>query len=244
MPNDINNSIKYADPATPAQKIVPHQFFYSVFRNVTKHAIYVWWAGTHGLNISPGEYFHIEGDPRLPQILPRCHSRVESIKEMLEQGIIEFCSSPPVILDDNLPNGESMTLSGNNGSPVIDRVPLDVNEMAARDLPVIVPDVTFDETDGLIIVDWTASVGLLPYDKFLVTVIDPNGVSQTVKTAQDRLFKYVPQVGYGDYKFTVTIKSIDDREQVGAEVIYEHEEPAPPSNGQSGQGSQGQGNGG
>jgi hypothetical protein len=231
-------NIPYTAPAAPAPKIVPHQFFYSVFRNVTEHELYVWWAGSHGLNIKAGAYFRVEGDPRIPQILPRCHSRVSSIKEMMELGLIEFCSSPPVILNDNLPNGESMTLTGNNGSPAIDRVPLDRAEAEARVLPVIVPDITYDADKDLILVDWAGTAGLLPYDVFQVAITDPEGVSKLVKTAQDRLFKYVPKAGYGDYRFTVTIQSIDKRTQVGAETIFEYEDPAEAEGGGSGGGEE------
>jgi hypothetical protein len=177
------------------------------------------------MNIKAGAYFTIEGDPRLPQILPRCHSRVESIKEMLELGLIEFCSSPPVILDDNLPNGESMTLTGNNGSPAIGRVPLTRTEVEERGLPIIEPDVSYDEENDLIRVDWTTAADLLPYDTFSVTVTDPSDTSFVIRTAQDRLLKYVPKAGYGRYTFKVMIQSIDKRMQEGTPVGIDYEDP-------------------
>jgi hypothetical protein len=212
-------------------RIVPEEFFYSIFRNATNHVLYVWWAGSHGLNIEPGAYFKVEGDPRIPQPLPRSHTRVQSIKQMLEEGLIEFCSSPPPILDDHIPNGRSMTLVGNSGNPAIGQVPLERSEVEARVLPVIAPALSLAESGNLITVDWSSCENLEPQDKFSVVVTPPDGAPVIVRTAHDRVFQYAPQAGYGEYKFAVMVHSIDDRIQEGVQTIFEYEEPteAPPT---------------
>jgi hypothetical protein len=205
-------------------RIVPEEFFYSIFRNATNHTLYVWWAGSHGLNIEPGAYFKVEGDPRIPQPLPRSHTRVQSIKQMLEEGLIEFCSSPPPILDDQVPNGRSMTLVGNAGSPAIGQVPLERSEVEARVLPAITPLLSLAENEELIVVDWSSGSDLEPQDVFTVVVQPPVGEAGSSYTAHDRVFMYAPQAGYGDYTFTVTVRSIDKREQAGAPTIFKYAE--------------------
>jgi hypothetical protein len=212
-----------ADALSP--RIVPDEFFYSVFRNATDYPLYVWWAGSHGMNIDPGAYFKVEGDPRVPDQFPTSRKRVASIKEMLEEGLIEFCSSPPPILDDQMPNGVSMAMVGNSGSPAVDKIPLDRNEVAARVLPAIVPLITYDAAGELITADWTGTPGLEPHDIFTVLVTPPSGEPETVRVGHDRMTQYIPRAGYGDYIFVVTITGIDGREQAGPQTIFEHEEP-------------------
>jgi hypothetical protein len=212
-----------ADTLTP--RIVPDEFFYSVFRNATNSRLYVWWVGTHGMNIEPGAYFKVEGDPRVPDQFPTSRKRVKAIKEMLEEGLIEFCSSPPPILDDQMPNGVSMAMVGNSGSPAVDKIPLDRDEVAARTLPALVPLITYNATGDLITVDWSATPGLEPHDVFTILVTPPSGEAETVRAGHDRMFQYIPRGGYGDYIFVVTITGIDGREQTGPETIFEHEEP-------------------
>jgi hypothetical protein len=177
------------------------------------------------MNIGAGEYFRIEGDPRIPQTFPRSHTRVASIKNMLELGLIEFCSSPPPILDDQTPNGSSMALVGNAGNSAVDQLPLDRAEAEARVLPAVVPELTYDPLTDLIKADWLEFEGLEPHDIFTIEVTPPLGQAITVRTAHDRVFQYAPPDGYGDYTFVVTLQSIDGRTQTGPPTIYEHEEP-------------------
>lgn len=129
---------------TIEDRIIPETFLHSVFRNTTAHTLYVWWAGTNGMNIPAGERFRILGDPRIPPLIPRAHGMVESIEEMIREGVIEFCSSPAPVIDNNRPDGRSMALFAKDGDPVLDTVPLSKEELATRTLPAITPVCTYD----------------------------------------------------------------------------------------------------
>ena len=201
------------------ERVVPDTLFYSVFRNTTDFPLYVWWAGSHGMNVPPGEHFQVIGDPRVPPSIPKAHGVVESIRAMLEEGVIEFCSSPSQVIDNNLPDGRSMALFSKEGAPYLDVVPLSTEELATRTLPVITPVCTCDPATNEILIDWSMLAVLEVHDMFFVTVTPPNGEAVSVKCGVDRQLRYVAQQGPGDYKILVTLMAVDKRTQEGVEMV-------------------------
>ena len=210
---------------TAQDRVIPDTFLYSVFRNTTPHTLYVWWAGTHGMNIPPGDRFRIKGDPRVPSTIPTAHGIIDSIKAMLMDGVIEFCSSPAPVIDNNRPDGRSMALFAKDGDPVLDTVPLSKEELAERVLPIVIPTCTYDPDKTEILVDWTEQEGLELHDKFLVSVTSPDGKVLSVKCGEDKQTRYMTKSGPGMYKFLIKIVAIDKRSQDGVEVEVEVPEP-------------------
>lgn len=201
-----------------ADRIIPDTFFFSIFRNTTSHPLYVWWAGSHGMNIPAGEHFRIIGDPRIPPSIPKAHGVVESIRAMLQEGVIEFCSSPAQVVDNNTPDGRSMALFSKDGDPYLDTVPLSKEELGTRVLPVVTPVCAYDPGENEILIDWSGLATLELHDKFIVTVTPPQGEPVRVRCDVDRLTRYIVNRGPGDYKIMVTLFSVDDRTQDGVEV--------------------------
>ena len=198
--------------------IVPDTLFYSFFRNTTDHTLYVWWAGSHGMNVPPGEHFRVIGDPRIPPSIPKAHGVVTSIIAMLEEGVIEFCSSPSQVIDNNLPDGRSMAIFSKGGEPYLDMIPFSVEELAARTLPVITPDCTYDPVKNEILIDWSTLATLDTHDLFFVTVTPPDGKAVSIKCGVDRQMRYAVRQGPGTYKILVTLTEVDQRTQEGDEV--------------------------
>ena len=204
-----------------ADTIIPDTFFYSVFRNMTDHSIYVPWAGSHGMNIPAGEHFRIIGDPRIPPSIPKAHGVVECIRRMLQAKLIEYCSSPGQIVDNNRPDGRSLGLFSKDGDPYLDAMPLSREELATRTLPTITPTCTYDDVKSEILVDWSALTTLEIHDAFTVLVTLPEGTGKPklINCGSDKLTRYAVKAGPGDYKFTVTITGVDGRTQEGTEVV-------------------------
>lgn len=201
-----------------ANLVIPDSFFYSVFRNCTKHVLYVWWAGSHGMNIPPEEHFRIIGDPRIPPSIPKAHGMVESIKAMIEDGVIEFCSSPAPVIDNNRPDGRSMALFARDGDPVLDTIPLSKEELGLRVLPSVTPICTWDSETGEIFIDWSATDDLEIHDSFFVTVTPPTGKPVKVRCGVDKQTRFTPKAGPGLYKILVMLKAVDERVQEGTET--------------------------
>ena len=197
--------------------IIPDTFFHSVFRNNTKHLLYVWWAGSHGMNIPPGEHFRLLGDPRIPPLMMSASSVVESIRAMLQDEAIEFCSSPAPVVDNNRPDGRSMALFAKDGDPYLDTVPLSKTELGTRTLPIITPVCTYDPETLDILIDWLATPGLEIHDTFLVTVTPPSGKPLAIKCGVDKQTRYTTK-GDGLYKILVTLQAVDKRTQDGVET--------------------------
>ena len=202
----------------PMERIIPDAFFYSVFRNRLNTSLYVWWAGSHGMNIAPGEHFRILGDPRIPPSIPKAHGVVESIKMMIMDGAIEFCSSPAQVVDNNRPDGRSMALFAKDGDPYLDTVPLIKEELVTRTLPVITPVCTFEPATNEILIDWSAEADLEIHDTFTVTVTPPVGKELVIQCGPDKLTRYLVKNGAGAYKIMVTLATIDERTQTGVDV--------------------------
>jgi hypothetical protein len=188
------------------EKIVPDSWFYSEFRNRLAVPLWVWWAGEQGRIVQPGARFKIEGDPRLTAFLPRSYSVVASMKKMIENGRIEFCSSPAVILDNQLPDGDSMALQSQGTSPVLAPLP-DAETENTRQLPKYTPTVTYNDTDNVIVVLWLAASAVdgvfSQYDTYEVDITLPNGRKARSKTGADMQLNYIPKAGAGVYKFKV-----------------------------------------
>jgi hypothetical protein len=199
-------------------RIIPDTLFYSFFRNTTDHTLYVWWAGSHGMNVPPGERFRIIGDPRVPPGIPKAHGVVESIRAMLREGVIEFCSSPSQVLDNRLPDGRSMALVSQGDDPHLDMIPFSREELAARTLPDVTPACTWDPVKSEILIDWSTLASLDLHDRFLVTVTPPGGETVSVKCGVDRQMRYTVQHGPGLYKIRVTLTAVDQRTREGTEV--------------------------
>lgn len=202
-----------------SDRIIPDSFFHSVFRNCTPHTLYVWWAGTHGMNIPPGEHFRLLGDPRVPPRIMSAHGIVESIRSMLQDGVIEFCSSPAPVVDNNRPDGRSMALFAKDGDPYLDTVPLAKEELSARTLPMITPVCTYDPETLQILIDWSEAADLEIHDKFFVTVTPPDGKPLEIKCDVDKQTKYAAK-GPGVYKILVSLKAIDERVREGVEIEF------------------------
>jgi len=199
-------------------RIIPDTLFYSFFRNTTDYELYVWWAGSHGMNVRPGEHFRIIGDPRVPPSIPKAHGMVESIRAMLLEGVIEFCSSPAQVIDNNLPDGRSMALFAKGGDPHLEMIPLSKEELATRTLPVVTPTCTYDPVRNEILIDWSVLTTLDIHDRFVVTVTPPSGEAVSIKCGVDRQLRYAIQHGPGNYKIMVTLMASDKRTQEGAKV--------------------------
>jgi hypothetical protein len=139
---------------------------------------------------------------------------------MMLAGIIEFCSSPAVVIDNSTPDGQSMAMFSKDGDPYLDKVPLMKEELEPRILPVITPTCTYDAAKNEILVDWFDFAGLEVHDKFEVTVTPPAipPKSRTVKTGVDKQYAYPVKAGPGVYKFFVTLIAVDGRKQEGTEV--------------------------
>ena len=200
-----------------SDRIIPDTFFHSVFRNCTKHTLYVWWAGSHGMNIPAGEHFRVPGDPRVPPRVMNAHGIVESIQAMLKDGVIEFCSSPAPVIDNNRPDGRSMALFAKDGDPFLDTVPLSKSELETRVLPIITPVCTYDPQTQDILIDWSETPGLEIHDTFTTAVTSPTGKVLAVKCGVDKATRYTAG-GPGTYKILVTLTAVDDRAQEGVEV--------------------------
>jgi hypothetical protein len=199
--------------------VIPDTVFGSWFRNRTDHPVYVPFAGEHGMNVGPGERFYIQGDPRVPSCIPRAFGLVESMKMMILAGILEFCSSPAVVIDNNAPDGRSIALFSQDGDPYLDKIPLPAEELEARVLPLIVPTCTHDAVKNEILVDWLHFAGLEIHDKFEVLITPPAPAkTKTIKTGVDKQYTYIVKAGPGDYKFLVTLLAVDGRKQEGTEV--------------------------
>jgi hypothetical protein len=226
------------------EKIVPDSWFYTEFRNLLDVPLYVWWAGTHGITVAPHAHFKVEGDPRIPRRIPGVSSVVASIKRMVEAGRIEFISSPAVILDNKLPDGQSLVLQTDGDNAVLTGVPT-VAEAAVRVLPIYKPTVTpaISEQGKVteIILDWThiaeevvgesetipscitnlaGGAGYDLNDKYKIIVTLPTGKSQTVNNSSDRQFTYIPKIATGTYSFKIVVVAVDKREQEGEVVEY------------------------
>ncbi len=200
-----------------SDRIIPDTFFHSVFRNCTKHSLYVWWAGTHGMNIPAGEHFRILGDPRVPPRVMSAHGIVESIQAMLRDGVIEFCSSPAPVVDNNRPDGRSTALFAKDGDPYLDTVPLSKQELRTRILPIVTPTCTYDPETLDILIDWSATADLEIHDSFVAAVTPPDGKALTIRCGVDKQTRYTT-VGAGLYKVLVTVTAVDGRTQEGVEV--------------------------
>jgi hypothetical protein len=225
------------------EKIVPESWFYSRFRNLLDVPLYVWWAGTHGITVPPHAHFRVEGDPRIQPRIPGVSSVVASIKKMVEAGRIEFVSSPAVILDNQLPDGQSLVLQTDGNNAVLTGVPT-VEDAALRVLPIYEPIVTANLDDHgratEIVLDWThlveetVDLQVIPSvitnlaagaaydlnDKYKVIVTLPTGKPQTVNNSSDRQFTYIPKIATGTYSFKVVVVAVDKREQEGTAVEY------------------------
>lgn len=206
---------------TVEDRIIPETFLHSVFRNTTRHTLYVWWAGTNGMNIPPGERFRILGDPRIPPLIPSAHGMVESIETMIREGVVEFCSSPAPVVDNNRPDGRSMALFAKDGDPYLDTVPLSKEELGARTLPIVMPTCSYDPETKKILIDWTETADLEIHDKFTATVTPPKGESLTIQCSVDKQAAYHAKSGPGVYKVLVRLTAVDDRTQDGVEVELE-----------------------
>ena len=201
-------------------RIIPSSFFYSEFRNITDHTVFVWWAGTNGMNIPAGMRFKVLGDPRIPPQIPHAHGMVESIERMIKEGLIEFCSSPAQVIDDYRPNGVSVAIYSKDGHPTLDNIPLSKAELADRVLPIVVPVCSYDVETDKITVDWSSTPDLDLHDNFVVLVTQPSGKKTEIVCGPDRMAQFTPKGGPGDYLILVTLKSIDGREQAGTETTF------------------------
>jgi hypothetical protein len=199
-------------------RIIPETFLHSVFRNTTDQTLYVWWAGTNGMNIPPGERFRILGDPRVPPLIPSAHGMVESIQQMIQEGVIEFCSSPAPVVDNNRRDGRSMALFAKDGDPYLDTVPLSKEELSERTLPIITPTCSYDPETKKIRIDWSEATDLELHDRFLALVTPPKGEVFTIKCGVDKQASYQTKAGPGLYKILLRLTSVDDRTQDGVEV--------------------------
>ena len=171
------------------------------------------------MSVGPRERFYILGDPRVPSCIPRAFGLVESLRMMIRDGILEFCSSPAVVIDNNAPDGQSIALFSQDGDPYLDKIPLPAEELAARVLPVVTPTCTHDAAKNEILVDWLNFAGLEIHDKFEVTITPPAPAkSRTIKTGVDKQYAYIVKAGPGDYTFLVTLVAVDGRKQEGTEV--------------------------
>ena len=205
--------------ATVSDYIIPDRLFYSFFRNRTAHRLYVPWAGGHGRNIEPFEHFKVLGDPRImtPQVLG-AQTTALCVMNMIRAGVIEFCDSPGQVFDNKLPDGKSMAMFSQDGSPVMETIPLSKDELEARTLPVIVPDCDYDDTENVITIDWLAFAGLDIHDTFVVDILQPIGKTTQIKCGPDRRATFTPKSGSGIYKVTVTLLAVDGRSQAGDPV--------------------------
>jgi hypothetical protein len=213
---------------TPA-RILPDSFFYSEFRNLTDSPQYLWWAGGNGKTIAPGARFRVLGDPRAPDSLPRAYSRASCLEKLVQDGILEFCSSPSVIFDNLVPDGKSAILqSGPDGTPTITEVPYTAEETAGRVLPVYNASPATGNAEGLIfdiyaienpdeapslVFDWSWSTGLMPDDRFSLAITLPTGKVQTVKMGRDRIYT-LPNAAIGDYLAKLTLRALNKDPEV------------------------------
>jgi hypothetical protein len=121
-------------------------------------------------------------------------------------------------LDDNTPNASSYALTSHNSNPYIQQFPADKEEAETRTLPVIAPTSDIDGVNEEILLDWSTETDVLVNDKYYVDVTTPTGPLPKVFCAEDTSYIFSVRQGSGAYKFTVTLKAIDGREQVGDEV--------------------------
>jgi hypothetical protein len=208
---------------SPALKpfIVPETLTHSVFRNPTDRPLYVWWAGTHGLTIAPGGRFKVPGDPRIPDFFKRGYSPIQSIRDMMERGVLELCSTPAPVIDNNTADGLSNAIYGESGNPYLEEVPLSRDTLSGRTLPAVTPVLSYLASATEITADWSAETGLEIHDRFELQIVTPKGRTVSLKTGSDRLVKYTVRTkdGLGDYKVTVTLLSVDGRTQSGPETV-------------------------
>jgi hypothetical protein len=189
-------------------KIVPDELFYSTFRNLLNVPLFIWWAGTCGKTVPPGARFKVEGDPRFSTLfLSRSYSAIQSIKSMVEQGRIEFCASPAVILDNQVPDGQSSALIGTGGTSSFVDIPV-APVADGGDLPYYKAAVSY--SSGVITVDWSRAESQKntgakesPLNKFLVQVYHNTVLIDRIDNGNDRMLKYVPKILTGKYKFTI-----------------------------------------
>jgi len=207
-----------------SDRIIPDTLLYSIFRNCTPHLLYVWWAGTHGMNIPAGEHFRILGDPRVPPRVMSAHGIVDSIQKMLQDGVVEFCSSPAPVVDNNRPDGRSMALFSKDGDPYLDTVPLSKAELETRVLPIITPVCTYDPDKSEILIDWLGEKNLEIHDSFVVTVTPPGGKPLAIKCGVDKQTRYTVKEP-GIYTVLVTLTAVDQRSQDGVETEITVPEP-------------------
>jgi hypothetical protein len=196
---------------------VPQSLFQSVFKNSSGRDLWVSFLPPYGRTIKPNEIFSMPGDPRYaddPNSWPR-HNTV--VQRLMREGLIEFLSSPGVILDNQKADGTSLTLTGSGDDLVVKPTSTPADVVAARVLPVIVPVVTYSATTDQFTIDWVAVTGLEPNDTFSVLVETPGG-PDTVSAYRDKSITY-NAAGTGDYTFTVTLTAQDGRTQEGTPVV-------------------------
>jgi hypothetical protein len=230
---------------TQEKKIVPDSWFYSEFRNLLDIPLWVWWAGEQGRLVQPGARFKLVGDPRLPAAIPGLANIAASIRKMVEAGRIEFCSSPAVILDNQLPDGQSLVLQAADGSPVLTGVPT-AEAAAARVLPIYEPFITqvWNEANTELerfIIDWSDADATIKNageggaydlnDQYKVIVNPPTGRPQPVQNGVDRVLSYIPRVRTGAYTFQIVVVAVDGRTQEGTAIVVPIAPPViPPDN--------------
>ena len=201
-------------------QIMSDSLFFSWFKNISGRALWVPFMGTWGGTVAPNEVFKVRGDPRYVDRYDNntWHSNALAVQQMVEDGSLEFLSSPTPIFDNLVADGKSLTVTGSGGDLFITDSVTPVAEAAARVLPVIVPVVLYDATTEQFDLDWGDAADLIISDIFTVQVTGPKDLTDTIMTHKDRTAVYNAAAGPGEYTFTVSVKGEDDPIQEGTPV--------------------------
>jgi hypothetical protein len=206
------------------EKYLPDTFFYSEFRNLSNAPQYLWWAGGNGKTIAPGSRFRVLGDPRAPDSLPRAYARAKCVARLVQEGVLEFCSSPSIILDNYAPDGKSILLqTGADGTPVLVEAPIENKTLPETVAPApgagqnpegVVFDIYTNAADPwtAVIFDWSHSTVLFPDDRFELSITPPDNKTRKVKMGRDRIYSFETSE-LGLYKGSLTIRRGDGQRQ-------------------------------
>jgi hypothetical protein len=196
---------------------VPNSLFQSVFKNISGRDLWVSFLPPWGRTVKPNEVFCMPGDPRYADDANAWPRQNTVVQRLMKEGLIEFLSSPGVILDNQKADGTSLTLTGSGDDFVVIPTTTPAVDVATRILPVIVPTVTYSAVTDQFTIDWEAATGLEPTDTFSVLALGPDG-PDTVSAYRDKSITYNATAGAGDYTFTITLTAQDGRTQEGTPV--------------------------
>jgi hypothetical protein len=206
----------------PAVKLTPDTLYYSYFRNISGAQLFVPWAGSHGFSVKPGTTFRVPGDPRYNQFYPKIRSHAASIKSMIEEGKIEWLSSPAAIIDNLTNDGNSFAFLGGLEGPEVSITAEDARQYSeSRILPTAAPTVEYFASAETFNVDWSNVENLDVNDQFLLIVTKDSGEPQRIACAFDRYIRDLPASGPGVYRFQYEVTAMDGR--TGSSIVAEHE---------------------